>query len=272
MTRALLALPLLATACFDLEQQPMTAAEFAEAADMLATASRAEAAAGEVVEISTSFTIGAAVEESLENLRAFYESQVPCAEITQVDRTLTMAFGATGETCTWEGEVWTGTQTLTLEQAGDGTLTLLHGWDALSNGVVQLDGAATVVWSEGGTRRDVAHAGTWTLEDVALEVEGERTQTLLDDAAGVAGGIRIDGDRTWLVEGREWGLVHAGVEVKWEDPIPQAGTTLLVTPAGKLLSATYARQDDDTIRLTLENAGRAKAYDISRSGETVEVQ
>lgn len=272
MTRAFVALGLLATGCFDFEQQPMTAAEFAEAADMLATASRADAAAGEVVEVSTHFTIGGAVEESLENLRAFYESQVPCADFTLVDRTLTMDFGATGEGCTWDGKSWTGTQTLTLEQAGDGTLTLLHGWDALSNGEVQLDGVATVVWSEGGARRDVAHAGTWTLTDVTLDVEGELTQTLLDEGAGVAGGIQVDGDRTWAVGEQEWSLVHLGVEVKWEDPIPQAGTSLLVNPAGKLLSATYARQDDDTIRLTLENAGRTQAWDITRAGQATEVQ
>jgi len=268
--RATLALSLLCAGCYDLDQ-PMSAAEFSEAVEMIALSNRAEARSGEVVQISTDFTIGAAVEESVDNLRAFYESQAPCAEITQIERTLTVNFGVTGDGCEFNGSTWTGAQTLALEQPGDGTLTVLHGWEGLSDGDVQLDGAATVVWSAGDRTREVAHDGVWTLEGLELQVEGERTERLLDEEAGVAGGIIINGDRSWTVEGAEWGLVHAGVEVQWDDPIPQAGTSILVNPSGKLLSARYERQDADTIRLTLSNGGRERAYDVSRIGAVTEV-
>lgn len=268
--RATLALALLATGCFDIDQ-PMSAAEFSEAVEMIALSNRAEARSGEVVQISTDFTIGAAVEESLENLRAFYESQAPCADVTVAQRTLTLNFGVLGDGCEWNGATWTGVQTLTLAQPADGELTVTHGWQGLTDGDVQLDGAATVVWSAGDRTREVVHDGVWTLDGTAMVVDGERTERLLDEAAGVAGGIVIDGDRSWAVEGAEWGLVHAGVEVRWEDPIPQGGTSILVNPDGKLLSAAFERQDADTIRMTLSNAGRQRAYDVSRSGAVLEV-
>jgi hypothetical protein len=268
--RAALSLSLLVTGCFDVDQ-PMSAAEFSEAVEMIALSNRAEARSGEVVQISTDFTIGAAVEDSIDNLRAFYESQAPCAEITQVEGTLTVDFGVTGDGCAFNGTTWTGIQTLTLEQPADGALTVVHGWQGLTDGDVQLDGAASVVWSAGDRTREVVHDGLWTLEGRELRVDGERTERLLDEAAGVAGGIRIDGDRSWTVDGAEWGLVHAGVEVQWDDPISQAGTSIVVNPSGKLLSAEFERQDADTIRLTLSNAGRERAYDVSRAGEVTEV-
>ncbi len=112
------------------------------------------------------------------------------------------------------------------------------------------------------------HQVTWTrLSDNRTGTgSGDRTQTLIDPAQGLAGGIRIDGNRHWSGRAGEWDLAITGVEVRLQDPVPEAGAYQLTTPANKVLSLSFARQAADVIRVTLTGPKRTFSFDVRETG------
>ena len=93
-----------------------------------------------------------------------------------------------------------------------------------------------------------------------------RIQTLLDEAQGLQGGIVINGSRAWSGESGAWDLAIEEVEVRWVDPVPQAGLYSLTTPKDKVIDMSFERQDEDTIRVTVDGGRRARIYDVTASG------
>jgi len=51
-----------------------------------------------------------------------------------------------------------------------------------------------------------------------------------------------------------------GVELRWVDPVPQAGSYVLTTPADRSLTMSFARIDATTIKVTIESG--SKSFDI----------
>ncbi len=257
--------------CFT-QDETMTEAELREAGAMIATTARADAMTGEVVQISTSFTIGAAVQDSLENLRAFYQSQIPCSTLSLSGDTLTLDFGDLADPCTYQGRTYAGIQTLRVVSVEEGEVVLQHGFDGLTDGWTTLEGGATVTWSDRGSKRALVYDTTWADDTQVIDATGALTQALIDEDAGLVAGVRIDGARQWLLEDESWELGIEGVEARGEDPIPQAGRYQLTNPDGKLLQADFARQDEDTIRMTLSSGRLTKIYDVSRITGVEEVE
>ncbi len=56
----------------------------------------------------------------------------------------------------------------------------------------------------------------------------------------------------------------AGVEMRWIDPVPQAGRYTLDTPYAESLSAAFTRSSAATIRVTI--AGKRRAFDFDVYG------
>jgi len=268
MNRALflIALPLgfVLTGCP--KEGELTAAEAQESLQQAAASSQAENLAAASVDISTNFTIGGAVESAANELRTFVYSQLPCADITLEDATLTIEYGVNPGNCLYRGHRFSGTSAITVGKNTMNEVVVDHVWTKLSDGVVELDGTARVTWNFGDQTRHVVHDLTWTqlASGRTGKGSGDRLQRPL--TGGIADGIQIDGTRSWTGARGSWDLAIDGVQVRWADPVPQSGRYSLATPFDKSVSMTFTRVDDDTIQVTVAGAKRDFSFTVSKAG------
>lgn len=257
--------PILLAAC---NEKGLTHDEAVAAVTESSLDSQAASVTAAPFEISTSFTIGSAVEKAADELRAFLTAEIPCAKISLQGATITTEWGAAGGTCAYKGLTYSGTSSLTIKKTDATTLEVDHSFTDLSNGVIKVSGTAQVTWSAADHDRHVVHQLTWTrLSDNRTGTgTGDRTQTLIDPAQGIAGGIRIDGNRHWSGQSGEWNLAITGVEVRLQDPVPQAGSYQLTTPSDKNVSLSFARQNDTVIKVILSGPKATFSFDVKEAG------
>ncbi len=219
------------------------------------------------VEISTNFTIGGAVEQAAEELQVFIESQLPCAQITLEGATLTVVYGVNPGECTYNGNEYFGTHTITVSSASIGNLVVDHEWTNFTNGILIVSGTAQVTWDSENGSRQIVHSLTWTrLADQKTGTgSGDRVQSALN--GDILVGINVDGSREWITgEEDEWILDIDNVEMRWEDPVPQSGTYTLDTPFDIEVSLSFDRVDEDTIAVTIASADDSFTFDVSQAG------
>ncbi len=232
----------------------VTQAEAKEAMDEANWSTQSSSLTAEVAEISTHFTIGQAVEKSAQQLRDFLQTELPCAQLTVATGAVTIDFGATSTTCLWHGNKMTGSATIAVDRNAANDVQVTHTWHNLSNGKVIVNGTATVTWQAAVGERRVVHNVTATAVDDptrTLTGSGDRVQKLLDAQNGWMAGVQIDGWRKWTSSKGDWDLSIVGVQVRAADPVPQAGTYTLTTPAGKHLTLEFARVDAMTVLVTV---------------------
>lgn len=225
---------------------------------------QAQAIETEIIELTTSFTLGDGVQAIAEEIRTFIETQVPCSTIEIADDTLTIDFGTLDDACTYNGHTYAGVITVQVQVEGSKTI-VDHTYSALTNGEITLDGTKVVTW-EAKSRNVVTDYDFTTKEGKTIAATSDRTQTLLDEAAGLQGGIVINGERKWVGESGAWDLSIEDVEVRWVDPVPQAGLYSLTTPKDKVIDMSFERQDEDTIRITVDGGRRIRIYDVTQGG------
>ena len=260
------------TAC---ERDYMTAGEAFTALEQTADSSRGEQATNEPIEISTYFTIGAALEEAAAQFAAFWESQQECTTTTIVDSTVTVDFGTLEDNCDFEGYHYGGIAMITVDDTTEGELQVTHEWQELNNGDVEVNGGAVVDWSGNDQTRHVATSHTWTdLEDgTTVDVEGDHIQGWIDEELRVWGGITMNGTRDWVTsEGAEWHIDMSDLEIRLQDPVAQDGTITLIDPEGRELTLDHERIDETTIRITIEGTREPLIYDINQIGIPTEVE
>jgi hypothetical protein len=264
---AVLALPLLVlTGCPREQSDPLTLGEASAALEQASDAGQAEGLTATSVDIATNFTIGKAVKEGADELRTFIGTQLPCADITLEDATLTVVYGAKAGACTYRGHKFSGTHVISVERNDDAQVEVHHEWIDLSNGVVSLDGTADVTWNLKDKTRRVQHQSQWThLQSGRKGMgSGDRLQSVL--SGGVSEGIQVDGERAWDGAKGHWDLAIDGVQMRWTDPVPQAGSYTLTTPFDKTVSMSFARVDSDTIRVTVAGPKRDFSFNVSKLG------
>lgn len=268
---AVLALPLLVlTGCPRDREDPLTLGEATAALEQASDAGQAEGLTAASVDISTQFTIGQAVKDGALELQTFIGSQLPCADISLEDATLTVVYGAKSGNCSYRGHSFGGTHVIALERNDDAQVDVHHEWIGFTNGVVALDGTADVTWNLTEKTRRVRHTSQWKhLESGRVgQGSGDRVQSLLE--GGLAEGIQIDGERAWEGERGRWELAIDGVQMRWTDPVPQAGRYTLTTPFDKSLGLSFRRVDDDTIQVTVSGPRRDFSFDVSKAGDIAE--
>ena len=268
---AVLVLPaLVLTGCPRDKEDPLTLGEAQSALEQASDAGQAEGLTSAGVDISTKFTIGKAVKDGAAELKAFIGTQLPCADITLEDATLTVVYGANPGNCTYNGHTFSGTQTISIDSNADAKVQVHHEWTDFSNGVVSLNGTADVTWNLTDKTRRVVHESHWTqLKSGRTGTgTGDRLQSLLP--GGLAEGIQVDGTRTWDGDKGHWDLAIDGVQMRWTDPVPQAGSYTLTTPFDKTVSMAFARVDDDTIKVTVTGPKHAFSFDVSKVGDIAE--
>ena len=180
---ALLA-PLAAAGCFAAEE--MTLLEALDALEQSHSSARGEEATGGVIEISTDFTIGAALEAAAQAIADFWESQLDCTGVTVEGNVITIDYGTLDDACVYRGYTYAGVNTITVVSTAQGDLEVLHTWTDFSNGDVAVDGGATVTWSGEDRTRRVVTEHTWTDLDLGdtVDVTGDHIQGELE--AGVS--------------------------------------------------------------------------------------
>jgi hypothetical protein len=247
-------------------QAPVTLAEAREALGELALASAASQVVEGSIDLGTTFTLGAAVEAAAEEIRAFAESQVPCAEVTQSGGTVTIAYGATGGDCTYRGRTYTGTHTITVAASASAEVVVDHAWDAFSDGRLEVTGTAEVRWATGSAERRVEHDLVWT--ERASGRQGEGTGEVVQ--SGIDGdfetGVVLDGTRAWAGTAGDWRLDLEAIRWRWIDAVPEEGTYRVITPKQKTIELTFARVDDETIHVVVEGGREPYEFDVSNAG------
>ncbi len=264
------ALALLAIACSD-GPPPMTLGEAAEGFQQVLNSGEAEHLMIEPIEISTSFTIGSAVEAAAAELRTFVDSQLECTTTTIDGATITIDYGTLDDACVYNGHTYAGVHSITIQKTDAAELAVNHVFTELTNGEVALTGTADVTWSEAdGLSRHVVHDFVWTDADGSYNGQGDRVQTLIDEELGLLGGIQVEGERTWTgADGREWLLDIEAVQIRGQDPVPQAGAYHLTNPDEKHLDLTFTRIDDDTIEVVLYGLREAVTWLVSAEGSVL---
>lgn len=56
------------------------------------------------------------------------------------------------------------------------------------------------------------------------------------------------------------------MQIRWADPVPQAGTYTLSNPAEKAITMTFSRVDDETIKVTVKSGDKSFDFDVKRIG------
>jgi hypothetical protein len=266
----ILGLSFVLAGCPRQKEEKFTLGEATQALEESSMASQAESLSAASVDISTNFTLGQAVETAAGELRAFVQSQLPCAEVMLEGATLTVEYGVNAGNCTYRGHTFSGQHSITVARNEANQVEVHHQWIDFSNGVITLNGSADVTWDFQAQTRRVVHESTWTNNRSGRigEGSGDRTQSLL--AGGLAEGIRVDGSRSWTGERGTWDLAIDGVEMRWTDPVPQAGSYTLNTPFQKTLTLSFSRVDEDTIRVRVEGPKREFSFTVSKAGEVTE--
>lgn len=254
-------------ACNDEE---LTAAEARQAVDESSIESQASSLTSNSVEITTSFTIGKAAQEAAAELKAFVESQLPCADVTVSGATLAIEYGARGGNCTYRGHTYSGKHSVTIAKNEEAQVLVEHTWTDLSNGKVKVSGTAKATWDFDDRFRQIEHDLTWTrLSDGRTgRGTGSRKQTPL--AGGLGEGWKVEGSRTWTGQSGRWDLSIEGVEWRWQDPVPQSGRYVLGTPKGKSLTMSFSRVDEDTIAVSIDGAKRDFTFRVTSEGSVSE--
>jgi len=252
--------PVLLPAC---GEQGLTYAEAQVAFDEAGLSSEASALTSSTVEISTNFTIGEAVQNAASELRTFIQSQLPCAEITLVDATLTIEYGVNGGDCTYRGQTYSGSHSITVTANDATNVVVEHVWDQMQNQTVEVSGTATVTWSFDDLTRHVVHEAEWTrlADDFSCQGSGDRTQQPL--TGGLIEGFSVAGNNAWTSENGAWDLDINDVEMRWIDPVPQAGSYVLDTPYGAQLTMTFARVSDTKIEVTVDTGRRTWTFEVT---------
>jgi len=231
-----------------------------------AISTRGETLTEDIIEISTDFTMGEAVEDAAAELAAWLESQIDCSTVTLDGHTITVDFGTLEDQCVYNSHTYAGLWAVTIQTNLVDEVVVDHEWTGLTDGEVTLDGTAQVTWSSAAHSRHVVHQVTWADEDGTVEASGDRLQELIDPVEGISAGIVVNGDRDWNSGSGEWSLDIDSVEMRGMDPVPQAGVYTLTTPALKVATLTFTRLDAATIECVLASGADSWTFEISSTG------
>lgn len=242
-------------------EEPLTQEEFRVALDEVVQSGEAAGLEDGIVEITTSFTLASGVQGVVDEVRAFTESQAPCAQVDSPEEgTLRIDFGGLGDKCVYRGRTYAGVVTVSYE-VGDSEVVVSHSYDQLTNGRVTLDGDAIVTWTD--RSRNVVTDFAYSGPNGSVDVQSDRTQRLL---GGLGDGIVVVGSRRWDTDRGTWTLTIDDVEMRGVDPVPQAGQYTLTNPAEKEMVLSFERVDDDTISVTIEGPRRSRTFNVTSLG------
>ena len=251
------------------KEKGLTRGEAQQALEESQVSTQAASLTSGSLEIATNFTIGGAVEDAAAELRTFYTEQLPCAEVALDGNTLTVDYGVNG-TCLYRGQTYQGRHSVTISRNDMANVVVDHVWEDLQNEKVRVNGTATVTWNFDDPSRHVVHSLDWErLSDgKRWQGSGDRVQRPLD--AGLATGFSVNGTRSWHGQQGNYDLSINDVEMRWIDPVPQAGSYSLDTPFDKQLSMSFDRFDETTIIVTVASGDKSFDFKVTTLADAAE--
>lgn len=237
------------------------------------------------------------MDELIQNMADFFESQAPCSQMTRSGQTLAVDFGDLDDGCEYRGRTYGGMMFVTDLTETDEVLDLM--FVGLTDGAVTLDGSASLSIGEdrqtltaeldtlrdadafdrpehgrghrGGSGREGGEHCVPEGEDglIAAQVAIDYVYTPYDGSFDL--GVQVDGsqqheDECGLHTGTAVGLRIAGT-----DRVPEAGTSKMTSPEGHERQMAFERIDDTTIEITMsgERGERSVLVDAA-TGQPVE--
>lgn len=247
----------------------LTTEEVDAAIDSVVLIGQARQAIDDATAMSTAFTVGDGLAAAVDAVRTFVESEAPCANVDAgTAGQLTIDFGTVADACTYRGRQYAGGLVVGLEAAGGG-IAITHTYTNFSNGVVTIDGEADVAWNGGARAITAQYELDGTTRD--LSVTENRTSLYRNESMGPAGGIEIEGERSWTGSLGSWEMQIENVEVRPVDPVPYAGRYSLVTPRDLPASMDFSRVDDTTIEMVFTGPKNQYTYRIDADGNVEDV-
>jgi hypothetical protein len=246
--------------------EPVSQSEALDAVDETSLSSQAGSLTSASIELSTNFTIGQAVDKAAAELRTFVLTQLPCADVAVSGNTLSVTYGTKPGNCVYHGHTFSGRTQVRITHNDAGDVVVDHTWTDFSNGVVKVNGTAEVTWTLADPSQRVVHHLVWTrLSDGRTGTgTGDRTDTPLH--GDISTGVLDNGHYTWDGSRGHWDLSVQGVEARWSDPAPQAGSFVLTTPKDQTVTMSFSRVDADSIRVTVTSAGKRFSFMVNKVG------
>ena len=243
---------------------PASRAEMREAVVAVTELGDGLGAQDEIIELTTSFTLGQGVEAAAEEIRAFVTSQVPCSTVTVQPGQVSIDFGDLSDSCVYRGRTYAGVVTVALDLSGGGA-HVTHTYEGFTGGRVTMDGTSNVDWNAG--ERHIVTDLDFTSDDRSVHVESDRTQAFRACEGVAAVCVSIEGSRQWTSERGDWDMTIAGVEARSIDPVPEAGTYTVLNPEGKEIGLSFSRVDEDTIEVSVTGGRRDLVFHVTAAGQ-----
>lgn len=221
-------------------------------ANVSASADRATA---DSIDVSTELGAGGGeIAQATGLIADFWQSQEPCSRVTVDGSEIIVDYGTLEDDCEFEGRTYAGIDTIQVLSLDPLGMAVTHDWNQFTNGNVTLDGNASVTWIGNDQTRHVETDYVFAnfVDASIVEVRGDHLTRRLDPELPVReGGFVLDGTRDWTSASGDWSIDMIALEIRPQDPAPQAGTVELTNPGGNTLTIAYERIDEDTIAATV---------------------
>lgn len=218
----------------------------------------------DVIELTTSFTLGQGVQAAAEEIRDFVQSQVPCSTVTVEPGQVSIDFGGLEDGCVYRGRTYAGVVTVAIELPGEGA-RVTHTYEGFTGGRVTMDGTAVVDWDD--AVRHVVTDMSFATEDGTVDLQSDRTQSFGRCEGVEAVCVAVDGERHWQSPRGEWDMTIEGVEARSIDPVPEAGSYTVINPEGREIAMSFSRVDEDTIQVDIEGGRRPVKFQVTAAGQ-----
>lgn len=258
-----LSLPVAALAGCDFEQ-PASRAEMRDAVVEVALLGEGIGTQTQIIELTTSFTLGQGAQAVAEEIRDFVQSQLPCSQVVLEPGKVTIDFGDLSDGCTHRGRTYAGVVSVEVEDLGD-TVQVTHTYEGVTGGRTTLDGTAVVTWD--GNVRNVVTDLTFVGDGGELTVNADRTQTFSACEGVDAVCLTVEGDRDWTGPRGSWEMDIIDVSMRSIDPVPESGAYAITTPQDKTVELSFDRVDGNTIEVSVTGGRRDFVFHVTASGQ-----
>lgn len=251
------------------DQAPASRTEMREAVVEVTELGDGLGAQDEIIELTTSFTLGQGVQAAAEEIRSFVQSQVPCSTVTVEPGRVSIDFGDLGDTCVYRGRTYAGVVTVELELPGEGA-EVTHTYEGFTGGRVTMDGTSLVTWND--ATRHIVTDMAFVTEDHTTDLHSDRTQTFSRCEGADAVCVHIEGERHWTSPRGEWDMAIEDVDARSIDPVPESGRYTVVNPAGREIAMSFSRIDADTIQVDISGGRRDITFQVTAAGQVTDGQ
>jgi len=248
-------------------EEPATRAEMRDAVVEVALLGEGVGVQTQMIELTTSFTLGQGVQAVAEEVRDFVASQIDCSEVTVEPGKVTIDFGDLSDHCVYRGRTYAGVVSVEYEDLGD-SFVVTHTYQGATGGRTVLDGTVVVTWD--GNERQVETDLDFVNDEGEVNVTGDRTQTFTACEGALAVCVSVDGERSWTGPRGAWETDIIGVEARSIDPVPEAGKYVITTPEAKLIELSFSRVDEDTIAVSIEGGRTPWVLHVTAAGQITE--